>query len=1243
MTQPELIIDSWPITTDQFIALLDPKSPEKLEALGGTTAVIEKLKTNAETGLKTDSTDRSVVDGASRKAYYGENQLPQPRQKSFFEFVWDAMHDKILILLTVAAVVEIAIGIYKTVTGAEQFGYLDGLAVTVAVVLVVLVTSVNDWRKQAQFRKLNDFGRSLLMCKVVRDSQTISIPVTELLVGDILCVEGGDVLPADGLFVSGYNIQCDESAQTGEPMGISKNHTKDPFFLSGTKVVNGIGKMLVIGVGPNSVNGRSMLALNVEADITPLQSKLAQLADQIAKLGSGAALLMIILLIILLFAFPTRPTTSVDIIKGLTDIFISAVTLVVVAVPEGLPLAVTLSLAYATIRMLKDNNLVRHLMACETMGNATTICSDKTGTLTLNKMTVVRGVLIENPFQLDDIPTKILSESKGSHLEKLMSLMSTSINLNSTASETTNDKGVTEFVGSKTEVALLQFTAKLGFKYAESREKTTVVEVIPFSSLRKRMGTVVKIPKDGVFEQTCGFPKVEQEDKENTYLLFNKGASEIILGGCKSYVNSNGKIVPMTERSKKLFEQYIGAFASEALRTIALAFKPVSGDSYQKKPKTDDETNDETTEGAEDNTDLTDLILFGIVGIQDPLRPEVPDAVKDCQSAGVVVRMVTGDNLATARAIARGCGILSQDGIVMEGPQFRQLTEEEMDDILPNLQVLARSSPQDKQILVNNLRRLGETVAVTGDGTNDAPALKAADVGFSMGIAGTEVAKEASDIVLMDDNFASLVKAVIWGLSVYDSVRKFLQFQLTVNVAAVVITIVTSVISTVRYQIPVAALTAVQLLWINLIMDTFAALALATDAATPDLLRRNPSNRFESLVSFHMWRQIVGQSIYQVGVCLFLYEAGKELWPAKANKSGGQGGGKENGGLDLHTAGMIFNTFVLMQVFNMINSRSLNRDFNIIRNAHKNPYLLSIWGGTFLVQVILLQYGGLIFKTDPNGLDGIDWLICLAFGVGSIILGALIRLLPDWRKELPDSEKPVVIKDRTGFASSFKNVQEKTAGDDHDRKDKSKEPPSDITSESPLLSNASPPLENVNDVTPSDEKKDKIDLKVETGLVVLDKVSSLVRNPSGRIVSTLPNSVSMVEFDTDGEKVIGLVPQPLTPDFGQVLTAEEYRKARAHAGWQSLRTRLTVVSAFKASGSLNVKSTGSAANSEIELLPRRNSRGGKELWAIAKTQTMRRISVVQAFRRAKREDHGVTMLMDPYEYNNARAATLKKK
>jgi P-type Ca2+ transporter type 2C len=576
------------------------------------------------------------------------------------------------------------------------------------VVIVVLVASISDYRKQGQFRALNDFGRSLNEVKVMRDGQTMNIPTSTVVVGDIVFIQTGDIIPSDGVLIRGFDIETDESTMTGEPHAIKKTVDSDPFFLSGTQVLKGMGTMVVIATGVNSLNGRSLLALEVEPSETPLQQKLGVLADFIAKFAFWAAAslftLLMVIYLILNFAIPSDKLTS-DIPTDLVKLFILAVTVVVVAVPEGLPLAVTLALAHATVQMLKDNNLVRNLSACETMGNATTICSDKTGTLTLNKMTVVRGIIGQVEFNSADIPLGVKENMTQSlvcesRMQKLISFVAMSVNINSTAGEIKGKDGKISMQGSKTEVAILNFTVSLGSPYKPDRDVVEIIRMIPFSSESKRMSCIVKVPADPELSTILG---LEPTHEYNEWILV-KGASEIIVRSCTKMLESSGKIVPMTAANSKKFQDAISSYAGDALRTIGAAVRPIHAG--------------ENPVDAEGNVLTDELILVALFGIEDPLRPEVIGAVASCQSAGVIVRMVTGDSVLTARAIARGCGILTADGLVMEGPEFRKMTTAEMDEKLPKLQVLARSSPLDKQILVKNLKRLGETVAVTGGNRN---------------------------------------------------------------------------------------------------------------------------------------------------------------------------------------------------------------------------------------------------------------------------------------------------------------------------------------------------------------------------------------------------------------------------------------------------------------------------------------------------------------------------------------------
>jgi Ca2+-transporting ATPase len=601
-----------------------------------------------------------------------------------------------------------------------------------------------------------------------------------------------------------------------------------------------------------------------------------------------------------------------------------------------LPLAVTLALAFATKRMTYENLLVRVLGSCETMANASVICTDKTGTLTQNSMTVVAGsVGVHAKFvrSLDENSSRTNADEtersdSGTHIKRrhpydfsidqahlntvlsteLQELFNEAIAVNSTAFEDDDRQtGKKIFVGSKTETALLQFAKELGWKNArEMRESADVVQMIPFSSERKAMGVVVKKPQGG-------------------YRAHFKGASEILVKKSTKYivVNQDGKYSHgietknIGELSRENISRTIIFYANQTLRTIALGYRD-----FDCWPPEGTTLND--ADEVHFDELATDLTLIAITGIEDPLREGVRDAVLKCQLAGVSVKICTGDNALTARSIATQCGIFTRGGIIMEGPVFRQLTQADMIEIVPRLQVLARSSPEDKKILVETLKMIGEIVAVTGDGTNDGPALKTAHVGFSMGIAGTEVAKEASDIILMDDNFASIVKAIMWGRCVNDAVRKFLQFQISTNVTAVVITFVSALAGS-------AVLSAVQLLWINIIMDTFAALALATDPASEKLLERKPDKKTAPLFSVEMYKMILMQSVYQIVIILVFHFLGLQIF-----------GLEDNAQNNAIMKTLVFNAFVFAQIFNSINCRRLDSHLNIFEGIFRNRYFLAI-------------------------------------------------------------------------------------------------------------------------------------------------------------------------------------------------------------------------------------------------------------------------------------------------------------
>lgn len=1013
--------------------MFNPKSLAAFYKLGGLAGLEKGLRTNRETGLSVDEVHiqgavtyeeatardpKKVQDKSSahhaqqplarsstqtthqkkdehyvdRKRIFSDNRLPEKKGKSLLQLMWITYNDKVLILLSIAALVSLAIGLYQTFGTSHKDGeapveWVEGVAIIVAIVIVVAVGSLNDYQKERQFAKLNKKKQDRLV-KVIRSGKTLEISVFDILVGDVLHLEPGDMIPVDGVLIQGYDVKCDESQATGESDIIKKRAADevyaaiengeelkklDPFIQSGARVMEGMGTFLVTSTGIYSSYGKTLMALNEDPEITPLQSKLNVIAEYIAKLGGAAGLLLFIVLFIKFLAqLPHNHASPADKGQNFLNIFIVVVTIIVVAVPEGLPLAVTLALAFATTRMLKDNNLVRHLKACEVMGNASTICSDKTGTLTQNKMQVVAGTVgsshrfgsvqggepstPSSPTENGVTPQELVS----SLCEPVKDLLLKSITLNSTAFEGEMD-GVKTFIGSKTETALLIFAQEhLGMHpISEERANAKILQLIPFDSGRKCMGVVIQM----------------ENGKARLYV---KGASEIMLAKCTQILRDPSQdlsVTAMTDDNRETIEKLIDAYASNSLRTIGIIYR----DFDRWPPRRARRADADKDEVAFDDI-CQSMVFAAMVGIKDPLRPGVPEAVKDCQKAGVVVRMVTGDNKVTARAIAQDCGILQPDSIVMEGPEFRNLSKKEQEDIIPRLHVLARSSPEDKRILVKRLKDKGETVAVTGDGTNDAPALKGADIGFSMGIAGTEVAKEASSIILMDDNFNSIVKALKWGRAVNDAVKRFLQFQLTVNITAVILTFVSAVSNDEESSV----LTAVQLLWVNLIMDTLAALALATDPPQDSVLDRKPERKGSSIISPTMWKMIIGQAIYQLLITFLIYFGKQNVLPAYDEHVS-----------DDEIQTLVFNTFVWMQVFNQWNNRRLDNKFNIFEGLLKNWFFIGISAIMCGGQVLIIMVGGRAFHIAHEKQTPAMWAYAIILGFISIPVGVIIRLIPD--------------------------------------------------------------------------------------------------------------------------------------------------------------------------------------------------------------------------------------------------------
>ncbi|XP_063150297.1 plasma membrane calcium-transporting ATPase 3 isoform X1 [Candoia aspera] len=1030
-------------TLSELRSLMELRGAEALQKVQETytdvNGLCRRLKTSPTEGLSDNTADLE-----KRRQIYGQNFIPPKRPKTFLQLVWEALQDVTLIILEIAAIISLGLSFYappgeqseacgNASGGAEdegesEAGWIEGAAILLSVICVVLVTAFNDWSKEKQFRGLQSRIEQEQKFTVIRNGQQVQIPVAELVVGDIAQIKYGDLLPADGVLIQGNDLKIDESSLTGESDHVRKSVDKDPMLLSGTHVMEGSGRMVITAVGINSQTGIIFSLLGaggeeeekkekkgkqqdgavennqnkakkqdgaVAMEMQPLKSaeggemeerekkkasvpkkeksvlqgKLTKLAVQIGKAGLVMSAITVIILV-LYFVIQTFVIDGKTWLAQCTPVyvqyfvkfFIIGVTVLVVAVPEGLPLAVTISLAYSVKKMMKDNNLVRHLDACETMGNATAICSDKTGTLTTNRMTVVQSYMGDTHYKETPDPSSLTS--------KTLDLLVHAIAINSAYTTKIlppeKEGGLPRQVGNKTECALLGFVLDLRRDYQPVREhipEEKLYKVYTFNSVRKSMSTVTCMPDGG-------------------YRLFSKGASEIVLKKCTNILNSNGELRAFRPRDRdEMVKKVIEPMACDGLRTICIAYRDFPAG---KEPDWENE-----------NDIVIDLTCIAVVGIEDPVRPEVPEAIHKCQRAGITVRMVTGDNINTARAIAAKCGIIQpgEDFLCLEGKDFNrrirnekgEIEQERLDKIWPKLRVLARSSPTDKHTLVKGIidSTIGDqrqVVAVTGDGTNDGPALKKADVGFAMGIAGTDVAKEASDIILTDDNFSSIVKAVMWGRNVYDSISKFLQFQLTVNVVAVIVAFTGACIT------QDSPLKAVQMLWVNLIMDTFASLALATEPPTEALLLRKPYGRNKPLISRTMMKNILGHAVYQLIIIFTLLFVGEVIFDIDSGRNA-----------PLHSPPsehytIIFNTFVMMQLFNEINARKIHGERNVFDGIFGNPIFCTIVLGTFGIQILIVQFGGKPFSCSP--LNAEQWLWCLFVGFGELVWGQVIATIP---------------------------------------------------------------------------------------------------------------------------------------------------------------------------------------------------------------------------------------------------------
>lgn len=888
-------------------------------------------QTKSHTGL----TDAEVIESRSR---FGANLLTPPKKAPWWKLFLEKFHDPLIIILLVAGALSIGISIYEYAgldKGATVF--FEPTGIFIAILLATGLAFIFEQKANREFAILNQVNDDEPV-QVIRNGAATSVPKKDVVVGDILVLNTGEEIPADAELLEAVSLNVDESTLTGEPMAHKSTDPSqfDPeatfptnHVMRGTKVMEGHGIGRVTAVGDNTENGKVFEAAQIDDNVkTPLTEQLDRLGKLIARFSYVIGVAIVAGRILMYFL--SNPQFDwMEFTTYLLQTIMIAVTLVVVSVPEGLPMAVTLSLAYSMRRMLKTHNLVRKLHACETMGATTVICTDKTGTLTQNQMRVFRT----NFYGLGD--DQSLSDTPQCRLIEL------GIAVNSTAQLDMSKGDKPEVLGNPTEGALILWLRDNGIDYASLRRSVKPVEELPFSTERKYMATVA-------------------ETAAGRRYLFVKGAPEIVYGLCRNFA---GNV------TKEQVDTQLREYQAQAMRTLGFAVQEL---------KTGDAT---ITDG---KVIADNLEFLGIVAIADPVRSDVPAAIDEVLNAGINVKIVTGDTPGTAKEIGRQIGLWQPsdtDRNIITGPEFGALTESQLDDRVMDLKIIARARPMDKKRLVEALQRQGQVVAVTGDGTNDAPALKAAHVGLSMGD-GTSVAKEASDITIVDNSFASIGRAVMWGRSLYRNIQRFVLFQLTVNLAACLIVLAGAFMGT------ESPLTVTQMLWVNLIMDTFAAMALASLPPSNSVMNDKPRKRSSFIITPAMWRFIISTGLIFFGILfamVYVFEhADITALPQLLNL---QLGGES--GLTPYELSLIFTTFVMLQFWNMFNARAYATHRSALHLANCGEFLfiaICILAG----QILIVQLGGEFFSVTPLSLS--DWLWII--GSTSLVLwiGEFLRL-----------------------------------------------------------------------------------------------------------------------------------------------------------------------------------------------------------------------------------------------------------
>ena len=975
------------------------------------------FRTDLVKGLDSNNKD----DLAWRENQWGNNHLPPEKENSILQHIIECFEDPCLRILLGAAIISLLIGVLKD---GIKTGWIEGTAIFAAVFIVVSISSYMNYNEAEQFLKLNRETK-LKRVIVIRNAKERDISIEDILVGDLLKLRIGDIINVDGFIVNDGKVGMDESPVTGESdimwkenkFELKGNKYTCPFVFSGSQVVDGFGNMLVAAVGDRTFEGSNKALMestsgkgseegeeDEDTNLTPLKKQLNDLANLIGDLGYIMAFLIggVLLVKETIFRITAGlPIWSAEELDIIVNAFIIAVTVIVVAIPEGLPMAVTIALAYSVDKMKNEHNLVKHLDKSEAMGNVNNVCTDKTGTLTLGEMRIAAFYIEGKVLKLinNELPPDELRDFVFDNFWK-----------NMTCVETTdpNDESKTVLNGDMTEKAIYTYLKEQKYKLEGNRKGDYF---LPFKSEYKYM---ISIYKDG-----------------DGYISYIKGAPDKIATFFSKFRGEGGNEEDFSNYSQKYVDVQ-AQFAEESMRTLAFGYKKISEEELQTALSNHpDKDVGFFNELALDST-------FGLmVGIRDNNRPDVPNAIAKCHHAGITVRMVTGDNINTAIAIAKDVGIIEpmevtdckrlskfykdlvendkkgnvkngvKDGenpIAVEGEVFRVIcggitktTNEkngEMEVFLNNreafkhtikrLKIIARASPEDKYILVFGLKELGNIVAVTGDGTNDAPALRQSHVGFAMGIRGTDIAKDAADIVLLDDSFSSIVTACKYGRNVYDCIRKFVQFQLTTNIVAVFMTFLGGII------LKDSPLNAIQMLWVNLIMDSFASLALATEDPSESLLDRKPYSREASILTPMMKLNIVSQAIFQISTLTVIIFYGDYLFNVPSDR---QLDHFEWNNVNGYHFTIFFNIFVFMQVFNSINARKLQKDeYNVFTGIFGNWLYLLIQTIIIVGQVLMVTFGGRAVRTHPLSLK--QHAECIAISALTLVWGFFVKLLP---------------------------------------------------------------------------------------------------------------------------------------------------------------------------------------------------------------------------------------------------------